>query len=112
MKDYRTVKTSIVVVAVNGRREIYPSIDDLPPALRDKLVESTSGGESGKILIADHNGRDVLLKSLRERTGSRRRSAMRPEPQRNRLPGWVRGWGAVVVPGLLGLTIWLLFTYR
>lgn len=105
MKSYRTVRTSVVVVAVDGRKQVYPSVEAVPEELRSRLVESTSGTDSGRILIADLKGRDLLLASLRDRLARR-------EATGGSSPGWVRTWGALLFLCLAGLTIWLLVTYR
>jgi len=103
MEGYRTVRTSVILVAVDSRLEAYSSLEDLPAELREKLVESTSGDDAATILIADRKGRDAILRSLRKRILVRRR----------RVPGgWLRTWGAILLSGAAGLTVWLVATWR
>ena len=102
MKSYRTVRTSVILVAVDDRIEAYSSIEDLPEELREKLIESTSGKDAATIVIADRKGRDAVLRSLSKRILARRR-----------VPGgWLRTWGAILLSGAVGLAVWLVATWR
>ena len=48
-----------------GRRDlVYRSVEEIPPGLRTKLLKSTSGGNSGTILIADRRGRQEIAKAM------------------------------------------------
>ena len=102
MKGYRTVRTSVILVAVDDRIDAYSSLEDLPAELREKLIESTSGNDAATIVIADRKGRDAVLRSLRNRILARRR-----------VPGgWLRTWGAILLSGAAGLAVWLVATWR
>lgn len=102
MKGYRTVRTSVILVAVDDRIEAYSSIEDLPVELREKLIESTSGNDAATLVIADRKGRDAVLRSLGKRIVARRR-----------VPGgWLRTWGAILLSGAAGLAVWLVATWR
>ncbi len=59
-----TIKTSTIFVGVKGRTNVYRSLKDVPPRLRKKLIESTSGSNSGTILIADRSGRDEIVRAV------------------------------------------------
>ena len=101
MKSYRTVRTSVILVAVGDRVEAYPSIKDIPPKLREKLIESTSGDDAATILIADRKGREAVQRLLRKETR---------EPRTPR--AWLPTWGAILLCGAAGLALWLLATWR
>jgi hypothetical protein len=102
MKGYRTVRTSVILVAVDNRIKAYASLEDLPVKLREKLIESTSGDDAATILIADRKGREAVLRSLRKRM-----------PARRWVPGgWLRTWGAILLSGAAGLAVWLVATWR
>jgi len=112
MEGYRTVRTSIILVATGGRTKVYPSLDDVPAALRDRLVESTTGEDATTLLIADRKGRAAILQSLRRKRRQQQPSAP-PVPAPGRaIPGWLRTWGAIALPGAVGLALWLLATYH
>jgi len=101
MRSYRTVRTSVILVAVGSRVEAYPSLEDVPPELRGKLIKSTSGDDAATILIADRKGREAVLRSLRQTAPGRR------------TPGdWLRTWGSILLCGAAGLALWLLATWR
>ena len=59
-----TIKTSTILVGLKTRTEVYRSLKEIPPRLRKKLIESTSGSNSGTILIADRGGRDEIVRSV------------------------------------------------
>ena len=113
MEGYRTVRTSVILVAVDSRLEAYSSLEDLPAELREKLVESTSGDDAATILIADRKGRDAMLRSLRKRVLARRRRGVPVPASPRQVPGgWLRTWGAILLSGAAGLTVWLVATWR
>ena len=113
MEGYRTVRTSVILVAVDSRLEAYSSLEDLPAELREKLVESTSGDDAATILIADRKGRDEMLRSLRKRLLARRRRGVPASVSPRQIPGgWLRTWGAILLSGAAGLTVWLVATWR
>lgn len=113
MESYRTVRTSVIVIGVGDRVETYASLDDVPPDLRRKVRESTVGNSAATILIADRKGRDALLRSLRQRLQVRRCSRQQALAGPQLQPGdWFRTWGAILLTGFAGLTVWLVATYR
>jgi hypothetical protein len=63
--DRMTVKTSTIFISVGGKTKVFKSVDDVPPKLRRKLQESTSGINAATILIADRRGREEIVKALR-----------------------------------------------
>lgn len=104
MNDYQSVRTSMVLVAVGDRVRAYASIKDLPPDLRQRLLQSTSGTETVTLLIADRAGREAVLRTIRERTER--------APAGGAARAWLRTWGAILLAGAAGLGVWLLATYR
>jgi hypothetical protein len=59
-----TVKTSTIFIAKRGRTQVFRSVNDVPPALRKELEESTNSFNSATILIADRRGRAEIIKAL------------------------------------------------
>jgi hypothetical protein len=101
------VKRSTIVISVGDDTRFYGSLDEIPPGLRKRLVESTNGLDAATLLIADRAGRTELLRAMR---GERSCLAEnRPAPRR-RL-GW-REWAGILLPGLLGLGVWLALSAR
>ncbi len=59
------LKTSTILISRGARRNIYRSIEEVPAALRSKLLASTNGANSATILIADRKGREEIAKAVR-----------------------------------------------
>ena len=110
-----TVKTSTIVVSVGEETHVYRSLRDMPPPLRKKLEESTTGINAATILIADKKGREEIVRAIRGLpTGleGRVRTALRAKAQpASRLRNW-NTWLELILPGVVGLLIWLAFTAR
>jgi len=53
-----TLKSSTIFISVGNKTEVYRSVEDVPPALRKKLDQSTNGINSATILIADRKGKE------------------------------------------------------
>jgi len=118
-----TLKSSTIFISVGNKTEVYRSVNDVPPALRKKLEQSTNGINSATILIADRKGKEEIVRairglpsSLRSRLTSTLRSEARKE---SRIPYQVtyyftmlQDWAEVLFPALVGLTAWLLFSAR
>ena len=110
-----TVKSSTIFISTGKRTKIYRSVADVPPVLRKRLEESTSGINSATILIADRNGREELVRSIQglpsgvqTRVGANRGPkviAARPAGLWNDYRHWIELAGI----GILGLGIWLVF---
>jgi hypothetical protein len=93
-------QTSTVLISSGGADLVYRTVEEVPRGLRTRLLKSTSGGNSGIILIADRLGRKEIAKVVGELPGGRKRAG-RPTP------GWMRGVAAVVVLLLaLALVVW------
>ncbi len=111
-----TVKTSTIFIAVVEKTEVYRSVQDIPPHLRRKLEESTNGINAATILIADRRGREEIVRALqgmpstlRGRVAARLRRQSRGVAKRGM--DW-KSWLEILLPGLVGLLIWVAFNYR
>ncbi len=62
-----TARSSTIFIATGEETRVYRSVEDVPPPLRRKLVESTRGLNSATILIADKRGREELVRALQGR---------------------------------------------
>src|SRR6266852_5356088 len=95
-----TLKSSTIFISVGNKTEVYRSVEDLPPALRKKLEQSTNGINSATILIADRKGKEEIVRairglpsSLRSRlSASLRNEATRESPVANRWALLCHGW--------------------
>ena len=59
------VQTSIVLISAGSDDLVYRTVDEVPSALRTKLLRCTNGSNSATILIADRRGRKQVAKALR-----------------------------------------------
>ena len=57
-------QTSTVLISSGGADLVYRSVEEIPSGLRTRLLKSTSGGNSGTILIADRRGRREIAKAM------------------------------------------------
>jgi hypothetical protein len=106
-----TVKTSTIFISAGAKTKVYRSVDDVPPKMRRKLQESTTGLNAATILIADRRGREEIVKALQGLP-----SSLRPRPGRAvrrvvRRMDW-KTWAEILLPGMVGLLIWLAFNAR
>ena len=69
-------QTSTVLISVEGTEAVYRSVDEVPAPLRNQLIKSTNGSNSGTILIADRRGRREIAKAMRQNPGSGKRRWM------------------------------------
>lgn len=113
-----TVKRSTVFISVGNRTEVFGSVEEVPPALRRKLHETTQGINSATILIADRRGREEILKALQGLP-----SSLRPKLAQSlvsRLPRraskkeagfFERYWMELLIPATLGICLWISLKY-
>jgi hypothetical protein len=95
-------QTSTVLISSGGAELVYRTVEEIPPGLRTRLLKSTSGGNSGTILIADRRGRQEIAKAVGKLPGSRNGSSAAEWLTRGRKRGIV----AVVVLLALALVAW------
>jgi hypothetical protein len=104
------MKTSAVLIAAGGERQVYRSVADVPASLRKILQDSTNSRNSATILIADRRGKEEIAKALE------RVSESAPEPPESpvrRIFGlsW-RNWAGVAVGFASGVLAWLICAHH
>ncbi len=113
-----TAKSSTIFIATSDETRVYRSVGEVPPHLRRRLGESTSGSNSATILIADKRGREELVRALQGlpsevqsrlattlRTNQKRQSAVTIHGRRGIN---LRLWLGILAPVAVGFTVWLL----
>lgn len=119
------VKTSIVLISTGDDNAFYPSVRDVPEPLRRQLLESTSGGNAGTIVIADRAGKEQLTQGIAHRlantieSASRAITETRAKPaavssaveQRRRKGSWI-AWAGLVAVLTVAALFALLFGMR
>ena len=106
-----TVKTSTIFISVGSRTKVYRSVDEVPPKLRRKLQETTTGLNAATILIADRKGREEIVRALQGLPSGLRPRTGRAAAKKVRKMDW-KTWAEILLPGLVGLLIWMAFNYR
>jgi hypothetical protein len=117
-----TAKSSTIFIATSDETRVYRSVGEVPPHLRRRLEESTSGSNSATILIADKRGREELVRALQglpSEVQSRLATTLRAN-QRRQSPIAAHGrrrihlrlWLEILAPVAVGLTVWLLTSAR
>jgi hypothetical protein len=116
--DRLTHKTSTIVIAAGDRTKVFHSVAEVPPSLRKKLIESTSGTNSATVLIADEGGRREILRSIRglptelqSRLVRSMAGAPRSSSRRSAALGW-RQWVEIGLLGGIGLCLWMLAAWK
>ena len=116
-----TLKSSTIFISVGNKTEVFRSVDDVPPPLRKKLEQSTNSINSATILIADRKGKEEIVRairglpsSLRSRLSATLRHEARQETSKvpNRLTALWQDWAEIMLPAVIGLAVWLLFTAK
>lgn len=134
-----TIKKTTIYITLGDKTQVFQSPEDIPAVLRKKLLASTRGMNSATILIADRGGREEIRKVLRGEA-SALKSRLRNEYLRETVGGmaaqvgdeaevkldpvidsdrrmswrdwgWMQ-WGELLLPGAVGLGLWLLFTLK
>jgi hypothetical protein len=100
-------QTSTVLISSGGADLVYRTVEEIPRGLRTRLLKSTSGGNSGTILIADRRGRKEIAKAMGKLPGVRQASSRVEWPTRSQK----RGIAAVLVLLALALVAWV-FSHR
>jgi hypothetical protein len=99
-------QTSTVLISSGGADLVYRTVEEIPTGLRTRLLKSTSGGNSGTIVIADRRGRKEIANvvgKLPGQTGTNRAERLRR--------GQKRAIAAALVLLALALVAWV-FAHR
>jgi hypothetical protein len=120
-----TVKTSTIFIAKGERTRVYRSVSEIPQRLRKELEESTNGFNSATILIADRRGRQEILRALQgmpsglrtrlasSLTHSQAAGAPTPRKAVRPLARFLRhNWPEILLPGAVGLLLWVALNWR
>ncbi|HWR54615.1 MAG TPA: hypothetical protein VN428_26135 [Bryobacteraceae bacterium] len=104
-----TIKTRTIFIATRGKTALYHAIEDIPPGLRKKLVKSTTGVNSGTVLIADRRGlQELVRRGLRQRTSPKSRRTH----TRIAIDFAVSHWPEIGLSGALAILLWLALFLR
>src|SRR5579872_4581341 len=112
-------QSSTVLISADGADRVYRSVDEVPYALRHRLLKSTNSPNSATILIADRRGRQEIAKAMRNLPGTGQRRLMQSllsggtaAPGTPRLaPKWKKAALAVMLAFTLAL-IAFVFAHR
>ena len=117
-----TARSSTIFIATGEATRVYRSAEEIPPGLRRRLQESTRGTNSATILIADKRGREELVRALEGRpsqvqcrlaeTIRSRQTAGEKKPGRRPRVGTLRTWLEILLPVVVGASLWLLIDSR
>jgi hypothetical protein len=113
-----TLKSSTIFISVGNKTEVYRSVSDVPPPLRKQLEQSTSGIHSATILIADRKGKEEIVRAVRGLPSglrSRLSNTLGNEAPAPATPSWRalgQYWIELALPPVIGLAVWLLFSFR
>lgn len=113
------MKTSAVLIAAQGERGFYRSVQEVPEPLRTQLIETTTSPNSGTIVIADRAGKEQLTQVMARRESGRDELAhpsIAPAAEEKTPAGALRlpwlAWGGFVLVLLLAVIVYWLFQYR
>ncbi len=119
MNDGRTIQTSTIYVSVGNKLRVYKSVDEIPPDVRKKLEQSTTGANSVSILIADDRGREEIARAIgglptpvQSRLAGRLQARKEAKENQNAFWNSWKLWVEIGLVGGAGLVVWLAFTWR
>jgi hypothetical protein len=104
--NYGVMKTTSVLIASDEVNAIYASVHDVPEPLRRQLQASTTGRNSGTIVIADRRGKEEIEKAARFQQIAANNSLA------SRRVRWNRIWPALVALVIGAAGAWLAFVVR
>jgi len=115
-----TVKSSTIFISVGEKTRVFRSFEEVPPRLRKKLEQSTNGINSATILIADRRGREEIVRAIRglpsgvkSRIADTLRREVKGEKEyEGRFAFLLRNWAEILLPGAIGLLVWLVFNIK
>jgi len=115
--SHLTARSSTIFITTGDQTRVYRSVDEVPPALRRKLVQFTRGMNSATILIADKRGREELARALQGRPSEvqcrlvdtiRSRQTEQEQPKPNPPGLRIRTWLELLLPIAVGASLWFL----
>jgi hypothetical protein len=111
-----TTKTSTILISAGNQTKVYRSVEEVPPQLRRRLLQSTSSRNSATVLIADEGGRREILRSLKGLPSELQSRLVRSLSARGRRHsavslGW-RQWAEIGLLGAIGVCLWLLAAWK
>ena len=108
-------KTSTVRVSAGDVDQVYHTLEEIPPAMREKIRQALSGPDSETIVIADERGREYIYKAVAGLPPELKKKVLGPleEPScaagRAGRPAWLP-WAAAAILSLLALVLlWMWF---
>jgi hypothetical protein len=114
-----TARSSTIFIATSGETRVYRSVNEIPPALRRKLQDSTRSMNSATILIADKRGQQELVRALQGSPGNVQsrlaeiisppqppQELLTPPPAKPYLSAALRKWLEILLPVALGASLW------
>lgn len=105
-----TLKTRVIFIATRGKTALYHDLDEVPPYLRRKLARTTTGANSGTVLIADRRGLQELIRSAMTKKAQVKR--MRRRRGEILMAFAAAHWPELGLSGALGLLLWLALFFR
>jgi hypothetical protein len=116
----QTIRSSTIFIAIGDETRVYRSVDEIPAALRQKLEQTTNGLNSATILIADRRGREEIVRAIRGLpSGIRSRLAATLQTRGGAQRRWrftwralLRHWAEILLPGVIGVSVWLLLSMK
>jgi hypothetical protein len=116
----QTIRSSTIFIATGGETRVYRSVDEIPEPLRHKLEQTTNGLNSATILIADRRGREEIVRAIRGLpSGMRSRLAATLQARESSRCWWrihwrtvLRHWAEILLPGVIGVSVWLLLSMK
>lgn len=112
-----TQKISTILISIGDETKTFRSVAEMPPSLRKRLLESTSGRLAGTLLIADEKGRKEIMRTMQGHSSSlesRLLASLARQYTREKRPHWL-SWRQAAEIGLvggIGLCLWLLAAWR
>lgn len=103
------VKTSSVRVASGNQDRIFRSLDDLPPALRERVVETIEGPNCETVLIANQAAYDCIAEGGRLAAERAEKPSVIRETRRRKNAFSTRHW--VIGAASAVLALWAAFLW-
>ncbi len=113
-----TARSATIFIASGDRTDVYRSVEEVPPDMRRKLIETTRSVNSATILIADKRGREELVRALQGRRSDIRcrlvDTLRAKQPETSRVSGIMtnlrsaRTWLEFLLPIAIGASLWFL----